>query len=569
MSEAELHFLRARMRGGLLNKARRGELKTRLPVGLVYAPDGRVILDPDQQVRETITLFFTTFRRTGSAMATVRAFREQGILLPFRMHGGPHHGELHWVPLVHSRALELLHNPRYAGAFVYGQQRFHKTADGRTQVEMRAREDWIAFFPQAHPGYISWPEYEDNLRRLHDNAQAQGAERRKSPPREGPALLQGLVICGRCGERMTVRYEHRRGVQVPNYVCQREGIEHAHRICQFIIGTPVDETVGQLLVQAVTPLALEVSLGVQQELQARATELDRLRRQQVERARYAAEMAQRRYMAVDPNNRLVAATLESDWNTALRELQQAQEEYERRRQADHMVLSEQQKQEILALAADIPRLWRDPATSDRDRKRLLRLVIEDVTLLRGQDDLAVNVRFRGGAIQTLALPLPLNAWQQRQTPDKVVQEIDRMLDRHHAGEIAALLNAMGLRTGGGRPFTLHKVDYLIKAYGLTPRYERLRRLGLLTPQELADRLGVKISTIHFWHRRGLLKAHKLRARGDWLFEVPGPELPAKGKHKRMAHGAPPATEPVAEGDAWPEPSLAPARSPSPIDRMII
>jgi DNA invertase Pin-like site-specific DNA recombinase len=571
MSEAELHFLRARMRGGLLNKARRGELKTRLPVGLVYAPDGRVILDPDQQVRETIALFFATFRRTGSAMATVRAFREQGILLPFRMHGGPHHGELHWVPLVHSRALELLHNPRYAGAFVYGQQCFHKAADGRTRVETRAREDWIAFFPEAHPGYISWSEYEDNRRRLHENAQAQGAERRKSPPREGPALLQGLVICGRCGERMTVHYEHRRGVQVPNYVCQREGIEHAHRICQFITGASVDAAVGQLLVQAVTPLALEVSLGVQQELQARAAELDRLRRQQVERARYGAEMAQRRYMAVDPNNRLVAATLESDWNTALRELHEAQEEYERRRQAHSLVLSEQQKQEILALARDIPRLWKDPATSDRDRKRLLRLVIEDVTLQRDEGDVAVNVRFRGGAVQMLTLPLPLPAWRRRQTPPKIVQEIDRLLDQHHTGEVAALLNAQGLLSGGGQPFTIQMVDYVVTTYGLATRLQRLRRQGLLMPQELADRLGVKVTTIHVWHRRGLLQGHKLKARGDWLFEVPDPELPAKGKHKRIAHGARPAAEPatVAAGDARPEPSAAPTRNPLTTGPVII
>lgn len=287
MSEAELHVLRARLIGGILAKARRGELQMALPAGLVYALDGTVILDPDRQVQDRLRTFFETFRRTGSASATVRSFRVRGLLFPRRLRGGPHQGELAWGPLLHWHALRLLKNPRYAGAYAFGRTRSRKTVSG-PDTHAVPREQWHALLPDAHPGYISWAEHEDNLRRLQENAQAQGQDRRKSPPREGPALLQGLVICGRCGQRMTVRYKAHQGRLLPIYVCQRDGIAKGQPICQQIVGADLDAAIGDLLVAAVTPLALEVTLAVQQELAARAEEVDRLRRQQVERARYEA-----------------------------------------------------------------------------------------------------------------------------------------------------------------------------------------------------------------------------------------------------------------------------------------
>lgn len=531
MSEAELHFLHARMRGGQLNKARRGELKLSLPIGFVYGPDGRVGFDPDQQVQEAIRCFFATFRRVGSATATVRAFREQGLRIPRRIRRGPHCGELHWVPLVHSRALQILHNPRYAGAFFYGRYRTRRGVDGRYHGQRLPRAQWTAFFPDAHPGYLSWAEYEDNLRRLRDNAQAQGVERRKSPPREGPALLQGLVICGRCGDRMTVRYETERGPHRPYYVCQRRAVEHASAPCQHVPGDMLDAAVGAMLVEAVSPLAIEVSLGVQQELDARTAEVERLRRQQVERARHAADLAQRRYMSVDPGNRLVAATLEADWNGALRALREAEEECERRREADRLELDAKQKEELLRLATDFPRLWRDPRTPDRDRKRLLRLMVEDVTLVRGAE-ITANVRFKGGAVRTITLPLPLPAWKRYRTPDRLVEEVDRLLGEHTAAEIAAMFNTQGYRTGRSHRFTATGVEQIVRQYQLTSRFARLRARGLLSPEELAAQLGICLRTLHQWHRRGLLKGHPYNAKNSCLFEAPGPDLPPKFKFKQ-------------------------------------
>jgi len=308
MSEAELHVINARLQGGILNKARRGELQSPLPVGFLYSPTNQPVLDPDKQVHESLRLFFETFQRTGSAMATIKTFHRQGLLFPRRLKKGPHKGDLLWVELTHSRALQVLHNPRYAGAFAFGRTRTRKRPEGGEAFLKQPRDQWI-LLPGAHDGYISWKQYEENERRLRDNAQALGHDRRKSPPREGPALLQGLALCGVCGNRMTVRYHSRGTRRVPDYVCQSEGIEHGKRACQSINGEQIDKSISDLLIQTVTPLALDVALTVQQEIQIRLDEVDRMRRKQVERARYEADLAQRRYMHVDPAHRLVADTL--------------------------------------------------------------------------------------------------------------------------------------------------------------------------------------------------------------------------------------------------------------------
>lgn len=533
MSEAELHVLRARLQGGILSKASRGELKIPLPVGLVYGPDGAVALDPDRQVQTALELFFVTFRQTGSACATVRRFREEGLLFPRRVQSGAHQGEIVWAPLYHWRALRILKNPRYTGAFVYGRSRERRVASGRGEREVLPRDQWHTFLPGAHPGYITWAEYEDNLRRLGENAQAHGADRRRSPPREGPALVQGVVLCGRCGGRMTVRYHCRGDRLLPDYMCQKDGIEQGERICQQVPGWSLDEAIGDLLVETVTPLALEVALTVQQELAANVEEADRLRRQQVERARYEAELAQRRYLRVDPDNRLVADSLEADWNRKLQGVAAAQEEYDRRCQIDQCRLDEEQRAQILAVARDFPRLWREPATPDRDRKRMVRLLVEDVTL-RKDAQITAHVRFRGGATRTLILPIPQPSWQIWQTAPAVVQEIDRLLDEHTDGEVAALLNERGVHPGQAARFTTRIVARLRRTYHLADHATRLRRAGLLTLAEVAAQLGVCIATVRRWQQADLLVAYPINDKGEYLYAVPPTDAPLKWKHKGLA-----------------------------------
>lgn len=537
MSEAELHVLRARLLGGILSKARRGELQMRPPVGLVYNSEGTLILDPDQQVQESLRWLFNTFRRSGSATATTRAAREQGLAFPRRYHTGPHKGELFWTSLTNSLVLEILHNPRYAGAFVYGRHRSRKKLDGGVSVQCVPREKWDTLILGAHPGYLSWEEYEQNEKRLHESAQAMGAERRKSPPREGPALLQGLVLCGRCGERMTIRYHIRNGQLCPVYLCQREGIEHAQPICQRIPGADIDRAIGELLVDAVNPLALEVTLAVQQELQSRLEETDRLRRCQVERSRYEADLAQQRYMRVDPNHRLVADSLEADWNRKLQAHTEAQQEYERRREQDQKVLTDEQRATILSLASDFPRLWRDKSTPDRERKRMVRLLLEDVTLNRGER-ITLHIRFKGGAHKTINLPLPLKYWQRCVTPAAVVQEIDRLLDHHSCPMIAKILNERGMVSGEGRRFHRGTVARIQSGYGLKSRYDRLREAGLLTLEEMAQVLGICPTRVKIWHRHGLVRAQAYSGKNECLYEHPGDKLPRKAQGVKLSRRAP-------------------------------
>ncbi len=537
MSEAELHLLRARLQGGIRSKARRGELASPLPVGFVYDEESRVRLDPDEQVRKSLSLFFQAFRRIGSAFGTVRWFGEQGLSFPRRLRKGPRKGELVWGELVHSRALQVLHNPRYAGAFVFGRTRTSKRPDGGSRTRTLPREEWEVLIPNTHEGYISWEEHEENQRRLRECAQAHGADRRKSPPREGPALLQGLVLCGVCGRRMTVRYHTRAGRKCPEYVCQRDGIEHGQPICQGIPGASIDDAIGELLLQKLTPAALEVALAVQEELRTRAEETDRLRAKQVERARYEAERARQRYMSVDPNNRLVADSLEAEWNGKLRLLQQAQEDYEHQQQADQARMDKEQRARVMALATDFPKLWKDPRTPHRDRKRMVRLLVEDVTLIK-KETITAHVRLKGGTATTLILPRPLPAPELWKTAPQVVAEINRLLDQYTPAQIADILNRRGFRSGKGVTFHGRLVGRIRRDNGLKSRYDRLRAAGMLTLDEMAQRLDVHVCTIRKWNKHGLLRAHPYSDRNQYLFEPPGPDAPAKAQGRKLSERRP-------------------------------
>src|SRR5215475_14066345 len=421
------------------------KLGMRLPIGFVYDSQGKVRFDPDLRIQQSIQQLFRTFRRTGSASATVKVFREQGLKFPRRIYEGAHKGELVWTDLYHSRVLYVLHNPRYAGVFFFGRSRQRRHPDGYPLVERLAQEQWIAFIRDAHEAYITRDQFEQNTQRLRENAQALGWDRERGAPREGPALLQGLALCALCGQRMTIRYHQRGTRRVPDYVCQSRGIQQGQPVCQQIQGAALDDAVGALLVQTVTPVTLEVALAVQQEIESRSEESDRLRQQEVERARYEAELARRRFMQVDPDNRLVADSLEAEWNQTLRVLADAQERCEKQRQSDQAGLDEKQRASIIALAQDFPRLWNDPRTPDRERKRMARLLIADVTLLKGED-VRAQVRFNGGATHTLHVPPAKPAWKLRQTPAAIVAEIDQLLDHHTAGEIAEMLNRNGYRS---------------------------------------------------------------------------------------------------------------------------
>lgn len=517
MSEAELHILKARLVGGVLNKARRGELKMPLPVGLVYDEDNRVQLDPDRQVQQCLRTFFSTFARVGSAWSTVQAFRQQGLKFPRRSPSGT--GEIRWEDLTHWFALDALHNPRYAGVFCFGRRRQYRDAQGRKNYKVLPRDEWRFLKKEAHPGYITWDDFVANEQRLIDNNQCHGKRcGTAGPPREGPALLQGLVLCGKCGRGMTIRYHHRFGRLSPDYICQKKSVEATEPVCQNIPGWGIDETVGAYLVKAVTPLAMEAALEVQEEIQGRLAEADRLRRQQVQRAEYEAETARVRYMRVDPNNRLVADSLEAQWNEKLRLLADVREECDKKRELDSARLTEEQKARICALAAEFPKLWADPKTQDRDRKRMARLLLEDVTLRR-DTDILVQLRFKGGATHELRLPLPLPATMTHKTKPEIVAEIDRLLDDYPEIEIARLLNDRGLRSTEGCKFNLRIVNSIRRAHGIKSRRDRLREKGWMTVREMASLLGCSWSLVNYRRKRGYLSAIRFDSRRDHLYKL--------------------------------------------------
>jgi len=306
---------------------------------------------------------------------------------------------------------------------------------------------------------------------------------------------------------MSIRYNIAYQQLVPTYVCQEASVRRAEKVCQSVPGGVVDQAISDLLLDLMQPMTLQVAIAVQQEVEARVSETDSLRRKHVERAQYEAELARRRFMKVDPENRLVADTLEAEWNNKLSSLAEAQEQYERQTQKQRMLIDVQAREQLLSLAADFPRVWNDPAVEPRERKRILRLLIEDVTLINGEM-IQVHVRLRGGATRSLTVAKPLPIAQIRKTKPDVVAEIDALLDRYCDREVADVLNRQGRRTWQDEPFNLKKIAHIRQAFNLKCRYSRLRARGLLTAKEMSVRHGVTTTTINLWAREGRLKKHR-------------------------------------------------------------
>jgi DNA invertase Pin-like site-specific DNA recombinase len=462
MSEAELHLLRLRLRGGILNKVRRGEFAITLPVGFLYDGGEHVILDPDQQVQQSIRQLFGAFRRSGSILGVVREFGYKQWKFPVRTQRGPRPGDLEWGELTCNRVSSVLHNPRYAGAYVYGQNRQRRKPDGiGRRTERLPREQWYHLQCNAHEGYLSWEEYEENVKHLQENAPTPQPQR-PGAPREGPALLQGLMYCGVCGSRIAVRYHSRGNRLAPDYLCNTNTGNRGMAPCQFIPGTALDQAVGKLLVETITPSKLELALAVQQEIDEREAETGRLYGMQVERARYESMLAERRFKAVDPDNRLVAGTLETEWNGKLRLVREAEQEYDRLRVVRQSVTA-QTREQVLRLADDFQQMWQDVNTPDRERKRMARLLIEDVTLLGGAEQVTAHLRFKGGATQTIYVPI-----RRGKTDSQTIDTIQRLSADHpdHAS-IADTLKRRGIKTARGKDFTTQAVRKILHGHPLS------------------------------------------------------------------------------------------------------
>jgi DNA invertase Pin-like site-specific DNA recombinase len=508
-AQAELHIIRARLHGGKLNKAARGELRFSLPVGLVFEND-RIVLDPDQEVQAAVRAVFQLFEQEGTAYGVVRRFQERGLHFPRRSYGGAWDGKLVWGRLTHSRVLGILANPAYAGAYVFGRYQSLKRVTPTGEIVSRSRsvaEDaWRVAIRDHHEGYIDWDRFTANRQRLAANRTNDAAL--PGPAREGLCLLQGMLVCGACGRRLGVHYTGNGGIY-PVYQCiwrHREAL--STRACLTVPAGPLDQAITNRLASAITPRTIDLALAALTSLEQRDRDTGAQWRLRIERARYETDLAERRYEAVDPANRLIAATLEQRWNSAMQHLHDLEAELAAfERQAMRAVTAEQ-KQQILRLAGDFPRLWAAASTTSRDRKRILRLLIRDITVAKDLNDqkiVRLHLRWQGGATETLNVSLPPNRAEAMRYPEAFVARIWDLAADHDDKGIVAALREEGHRSSSGRPLTPAMVKWIRYKHRIPGPKPPDHTLSV---QQVRRRYGVSLGVVHYWIERGILPAQQ-------------------------------------------------------------
>jgi DNA invertase Pin-like site-specific DNA recombinase len=506
---AELHILRARMRGNLLNKARRGELALRLPVGYRRLGDGSVVLDPEEEVRQTLTRIVERFAVLRNARAVQRELNDQRLRMPRLIQVGADAGKLVWVQPTYQMIQQVLTSPVYAGVFVYGRRKLEMTPGDPPTLNERRRpiEEWDIVVPGVYPAYLTYDQYLRNRQQLRDNMY-NFAKKGRGAPREGPALLQGLMLCGRCGRRMTVSH----GGEYRRYECRRAQLDYAASPCQSFPVRHLDAAVEVILLEAMQPATLETTLQAFAALDRERRELDRHWQLRIERARYETDRAQRQYDAVEPENRSVARTLEARWNTALQALEKLQAEYAVLQRTELRPLEGTDQERVRRLAADLPALWHAATTTAADRKRLLRLVVTEVTLTTHPEQRRATFKLLwcGGTITEHIADCP-PIGQHMLTGAAVLErlaELARQLPDH---QVAERLNAEGFRTRTGKAWTYARVLSIRKQHAiptgcrLDPDLTTTRADGLVSSRAAAELLQVSPSLVNLWVRHGVLR----------------------------------------------------------------
>jgi len=532
MSEAELHVLKQRLEQGRLAKARRGELGRVAPIGYVRRPSGEVDLDPDEEVRAVVRCIFDQFDRLGTIGAVLRHFTRNGMKVGVRVHSGPSKGEVEWRRLHRATVAQMLHNPAYAGVYAYGR----RVTDARRRIQGRrgtgrlvaTPEEWLVCLKDRLPAYISWDQYEHNVAQL---AAHQSRRVARGAPRKGQALLQGLVVCGRCAKKMATHY-YKRGSHA-RYQCIQEMRDHGGRPCQGMTSRVLDAEVSRLALKALAPAALELSLRVSEDLERARAELEAQWRRRLERARYETERAARQYHAVEPENRLVARTLETAWEEQLREQRRLEVEYERSCREQPRVLTEEERQTIRALAEDLPALWSARTTSVEDRKAILRQIIDRVVVtVEGETEwMEIMVYWAGGQKTYRRIRRPVRGTRQLGNYDELCARLRVLKDEGlDAVEMAKRLNAQGWRRPRrGAHFTGRVVRRLLGLSGILPARRRGERSGLVPGEwwapDLARELGCTVHAVYKRLRRGTLSGRQLDGLGRrWVISVPPDEL---------------------------------------------
>ncbi|MCA1679500.1 MAG: recombinase family protein [Actinobacteria bacterium] len=544
MSEAELHLLAGRLQGAKRAAAERGELRFPLPVGYVYDDEGLTLIDPDEQVQAAVADLFAAFEQTGSAYGAVGAFQNQGRRFPKRAYGGAWAGELRWGRLTHSRVLGVLSNPAYAGAYVYGRFRSRRLVDPdgtiRTSTTELPRAEWPVVIHDHHPGYIDWDTYLRNEARVARNRTNAG----ERPPREGEALLQGILLCGGCGRQMSTRYQSGHGY----YECSKARADHIETPrCRSVRSDTLDQAVARRLLEALSPEQVALALAAADEVQQRRTRTTRAAELAVERSRYEADRADRAFHACEPEHRLVARSLEQRWEQKLATLAETEQALQ---QAQAAVAPLPPPAELEALCADLPGLWAAPTTSARDRKRLLRTLIADVTLITdpGAKQLQIGIRWHSGATEEHTVERPQTVNDAKRTPAAVIELMTRLGPDHTNEELLVELQAAGLRTGTGRPFDLKTVRWLRWRYEIPSPPKQLPQDGELTVNQIAQRLDISDGAIYYWISHGQLEA---RRGGANRLYIPFPPEVERACRERVANSIhiPTSTKMVTTGGA--------------------
>ena len=521
IAQAELHFIRARLQGGKRNKAKRGELRFLLPVGLTWDDQGRIVLDPDEEVQGAVRLVFTTFRRTGSAYAVMHGFTQQGLRFPKRAYGGAWNGKLIWGHLSHGRVLAILKNPSYAGVYTYGRHRSIKEITPQGDVCHKTRlmpeEEWLTTIAEHHEGYISWEEYLDNGKKLEHNRTNMPEVLSCGPAREGHALLQGMLTCANCGHKLTIRYKSNGGIS-PTYECnwrKREGLSPVG--CGAMRSAPLDDAIRRRIMEIVVPSEINLALEAMEELERRDQSLCKQWQMRIERADYEAQLAERRYLEVDPSNRLVANSLEKRWNGALTALEEVKQEFADFRRKELRVATAEQRSRILALSEDFTRLWHAPTTTSKDRKRLLRLLIKDIMVEKSADrkQVLLHIRWQGGANETLRVDLLRNYADVVRYPDNIIEKVRNLAqDRMTDADIAAAFNSEGRLSSTGKPFTVSIIKWI--------RYKNnicQRPTDKMTVKGLAEKLQISPNVVYYWIEQGIIEGQRLNRGSRYLFTL--------------------------------------------------
>ncbi len=530
MSEAELHWIRSRLLGGKLEKARSGQLRFRPPTGLVYDPAGQILFDPDEQVQHALRLLFDTFEQVGAALGVVQYFAQNRLSFPTRLHGGIRDGQLLWRPLDHGRVLAVLHNPSYAGTYVYGRTKTRNALlpGEAPRIKGRTRrlpvEDWPSVLHDHHPGYITWEQFQRNQQRLIGNCTSQHQEHRGAL-REGAALLQGLVLCGRCGRRMTIRYMD--NGKIPLYECNQLHKQLGEKSCQSLRGDRIDVMAAGTFLEAMRPAQLEVSMAAIDQIAQQARRVDRQRELIVERARYEAELARRRFLAIDPENRLVGRTLERDWEAKLAEVERLEQESATRPAPLVRLVDPEERAGILALAQDLPALWQAATTTHADRKQLLGFLIKDIFLTRADATIEVSIRWQTEACTVVSIPRPQRSCDARRTDPVALARLRALAADTPDRRIAEILNQEGFRSGTGRQFTQNIVKQLRYTYlivrgcpeGPAACAEGCRADGRCSSKAAAEILNVNVSTIADWCQSGILDGIQSAPHGPWWIKL--------------------------------------------------